>query len=109
MREDAETYPFWIDRQPETGSWRMGLCAAFVEDLPAEPVGLDLASVGTRLRRGDTLGFLHTPERTHDLRAPCSLEVMAVNAAALADARLAGASSYGRGWFLEVRLETQPD
>lgn len=81
----------------------MGLTEAFLEELGGEVVGLELAAEGAAVGKREALGFLHTAEKTIDLRAPFALTVLARNAAALDDPRLVGASPYDRGWLAEVR------
>ncbi len=103
IEENSVLHPFWLE-ELGGGRLRLGLSESWLETLTAEPVGLELAPPGTRLARGDTLGFLHLAERVHDLRAPAALEVLAVNEAAEADARLVRLSPYERGWLIEARL-----
>ena len=110
--------PFRIDDytlEPtgEAGRWRLGLSEAWVESVageggggaasPGEFVALELQPPGTRLHAGEALGFIHTPRRTYDLRVPFALEVLALNAAALANPALVRLAPGGRGWLAEVR------
>ena len=104
MREDPSHDPFWLEDLARPGCARMGLRESFLETLAEECVGLELAPVGSRLVRGDAFGFLHTGSRTHDLRAPFDLEILALNPAALADPGIVRLSPYGRGWLAEVRI-----
>ena len=103
MREDASTYPFWLEEAAEAGRARLGLSEAFLEALGAPCVGLELLAAGTRVARGEALGLLHTATRTLDLRAPFGLELLALNPAAVGDPALVRRSPYGRGWLAEVR------
>ncbi len=82
---------------------RLGLSVAFLETLGGEPVGIELAPAGSRIRQGDTLGFVHTPERAFDLRAPKDLEIVTTNPEAEADPRLVRLAPYTRGWLIEAR------
>lgn len=100
--EAPETFPFWA-KETADGLMRLGLSESFLETLGGEPVGLELAPAGSRIKKGETLGFLHTPERAFDLRAPKNLEIINVNAAAESDPRLVRLAPYTRGWLMEVR------
>ncbi|MCE5229757.1 glycine cleavage system protein H [bacterium] len=99
--ETPELYPFWAE--DAAGDVRLGLSESFLETLGGEPVGIELAPPGSRIRKGDTLGFLHTPERAFDLRAPRALEIIEVNPAAESDPRLVKLAPYTRGWLMLVR------
>jgi glycine cleavage system H lipoate-binding protein len=103
MGENEATHPYWIQEGPEPGQWRIGLAEPFVERLQGEPTGLELAAAGSQLERGETLGFLHTTDRTYDLPDPWDLVVIAANASAVTDPRLVRDASYGRGWLIEAR------
>jgi glycine cleavage system H lipoate-binding protein len=104
MREDASTYPFWLEEAAEAGRARLGLSEVFLEKLGEPCLGLELLGAGTRLERGESLGFLHGATRTLDLRAPFALELLALNPAALENPALVRLSPYARGWLAEVRL-----
>lgn len=100
----------WCDPLPAgegaPGGVRIGCREAWLESLGGEPVGLELLPVGSRIYPGDSLGLLHLPERSVDLRSPWSLRITARNVAALADARLVGLSPSLRGWLVEAVLAT---
>lgn len=102
MREDPSTYPFWADER-EGGLARLGLAESFLENLGDDPIAVELASPGARIRPGETLGFIYTPEQPYELRAPRALEIVAVNEAAESDPRLVKLAPYGRGWLLEIK------
>ena len=83
-------------------AWRISsvsLSEAWLEILGEEPVGCELLPPGTRVGPGEAIGFLHTPTRTLDLRAPLAMEVLRPNRDVLTNARLVTASPYGRGWL----------
>ncbi|HPK03070.1 MAG TPA: glycine cleavage system protein H [Candidatus Sumerlaeota bacterium] len=106
LREDKALHPFWFEEAAEApGAGRIGLTEAFLESVGEEIVGLELARAGDRVRAGETFGFLHTHRRSLDLRAPRSLRIRSINAAAVADARLVRQSPYGRGWLAEVEWD----
>jgi glycine cleavage system H protein len=107
-RADDSTYPFWIEEQAGEDRARIGLTEDFLEGLESEPVALELASPGSRLERGATLGFLHTGTGTIDLTLPFAIEIVAINEEALADPLLVRRSPYGRGWLAQVRPLERP-
>lgn len=103
IHEDTSTYPFWTDRQAELEQIRIGLSEAFLEAIDEELVGLDWTVGRGRVRKGDTLGLLHTSHRAIDLKAPFAMEIVNVNDEALQDPRLIRTSPYYEGWLAEVR------
>lgn len=100
--EKTDDYPFWV-KEADGEAVRLGLSESFLETLGGEPVGLELAPAGSKIRKGETLGFLHTPERAFDLRAPRDLEILNVNSAAESDPRLVRFAPYTRGWLMQAR------
>jgi glycine cleavage system H lipoate-binding protein len=92
----------WI-QSAGPGLARLGVDEQFLETFDEEIVGLELAPAGTRLRRGEAFGFLHAATRTFDLRAALGLEIVEVNALALADPRRVRESPYGEGWLILAR------
>lgn len=87
------------------GRSRLGLEPEFAESLGDRWVGLELPPVGARFRRGETFGFVHCADATHDLRAPRDLVVSAVNPRAIAHPGLARLSPTGDGWLVEIETE----
>lgn len=102
IQENPDIYPFWSDETAE-GRVRLGLSESFLETLGGDPVGIELAPAGSKIRHGETLGFLHTPEKAFDLRAPKALEIISMNEDAEADPRLVRLAPYTRGWLMEIR------
>lgn len=100
--EKPENYPFWA-QESDGEVVRLGLSESFLEALGGDPVGIELAPPGSRIGKGETLGFLHTPERAFDLRAPRDLEILKINSAAESDPRLVRLAPYMRGWLMEAR------
>ena len=106
--ETPESFPFWTaELNDGTERLRLGIAESFLEEhgpggREPEIVGLELVAVGTRLHRGDALGFVHLPDRVVDLRAPFDLVVARRNEAAIADPRLVRTSPYLRGWLKEI-------
>ena len=108
MIEELPDGQYWVDALGGA-RFRLGLAEGWLERLSADPVALEIAPAGTRVRQGETLGFLHEPGRVHDLRAPFALTVERPNEAAEGDARLVRLSPYARGWLLEgARAEAAP-
>ena len=98
-----EIYSFWRQALAAPRCWRLGLCEAFFEAHSARVLQAELAPPGTRLRQGDSFGFLHTASGSEDLRAPHAMEILAVNPLLEGHADLTQTASYGRGWLVEVK------
>lgn len=98
-----EIYPFWRQGLPDTQCYRLGICESFFEKNPSPPLQAELAPAGTRLRQGDSFGFLHTAEGATDLRAPCAMEILTPNPALAGHASLVREAGYGRGWLIEFK------
>ena len=68
--------------------------------------GVDLPAAGARLAAGDELAAIDSQKAVFILSAPVSLEILAVNEALFADPMLVRLEPDGRGWLVEVSLES---
>lgn len=90
------------------GSARLGLAPEFADSILGDWVALELLGEGERIRPGDAFGFITTDRATHDLRAPIEFTILARNAAATADPRLAQLAPTGEGWLLLIETASEP-
>ena len=97
--------PYWF--KEVAGGFRLGLSPEFVETVKGDWVGLELAAVGTRVRSGESFGFITTDRAAHDLRATRDFFVRVVNSRCLANPALAQLSPLSEGWLMEVEFFAQ--
>ncbi len=75
----------------------------FTAQLVGAPDALALPPVGAQLRQGEQAWEVAAGDRVLGMVSPVEGEVVEVNAAALAEPRLAAEDPYGAGWLLKVK------
>lgn len=70
-----------------------------------EIVAVELPEVGERLERGEVCGELETVRTVHELKAPISGTVAAINGELEEQPSLANEDPYYEGWLVEVEID----
>ncbi len=110
IREDAQIAPYWLDSSEVGGPAKLGLAESYLEGIEDAFVSLELLwPAGTRIRRGETFGFIHTATESIDLRSPVNGLITSTNLNVLNEPRLVQQSPYHNGWLLEIELMQQQD
>lgn len=76
----------------------------FAQDALGEVVFFDPPQVGSEVVAGEPYGEVESLKAISELIAPLSGEVVEVNDALAADAKLINAEPYGAGWLIKIRL-----
>jgi glycine cleavage system H protein len=72
-----------------------------------EIIAVELPEVGDALERGVAFGDLESAQTVHELTAPVSGVVMAVNAELDDHPELVNEDPYQEGWLIEVQIDDQ--
>lgn len=67
-------------------------------------VFVEVPPKGRQLKAGDACAVVESVKTASDVYAPVSGEVVASNAAVVANPALVNSAPYGEGWFFRVRL-----
>ena len=82
----------------------IGLTAFALEQL-TDLIVMDLAKVGTKVKKGGRLGEVESVKSVSDIYAPLGGEVIEINKAVVDDLTRLPADPYGQGWLLKLRAE----
>jgi glycine cleavage system H protein len=91
----------WMELEKMTGDLRLGV-DAFLMNLLGKPSGIEMASVGTDVRRGDAVATLRRGGRSIVLRAPVDGRIEAVNADAAAHPARLAENPFGQNWLYRI-------
>ena len=81
----------------------------FAQEQLGDVVYVELAEVGTTIRRGEAFGTIESVKAVSDLFAPASGEVTARNEALRDAPELVNASPYGDGWLIKLRADDKAE
>jgi len=93
----------WLD---ETG--RVGI-TDYAQDQLGDVVFVELPSVGSTVRRGQSFGVVESVKSVSDLYSPADGEVVEVNDRLKDAPELVNDDPYGDGWLIRLRVEREPD
>jgi len=82
----------------------IGLTAFALEQL-TDLIVMDLAKVGTKVKKGGRLGEVESVKSVSDIYAPLGGEVIEINKAVVDDLSRLPADPYGQGWLLKLKPE----
>ncbi len=80
----------------------VGLTAFALEQL-TDLIVMDLAKVGTKIKKGGRLGEVESVKSVSDIYAPLGGEVVEVNKTIVDDLAQLPVDPYGKGWLLKIR------
>lgn len=85
-----------------------GIGTVGVTEFAAHELGdivfVELPSVGSTFKQGDTVGTIESVKAVADLYLPVSGEIVAVNDAVAAGPELLNSDPLGQGWLVKVKL-----
>lgn len=85
----------------EGGSVRLGITDYAQHEL-GDIVFVDLRAVGTRIKKGDSIGTLESVKAVSEVYSPVSGTITEVNAELEAMPELVNQDCYGRGWMARI-------
>jgi glycine cleavage system H protein len=91
----------WI--MVDAGNGTVGVTEFAAHEL-GDIVFVELPSVGSTFRQGDTVGTIESVKAVADLYLPVSGEIVAVNDAVAASPELLNSDPFGQGWLVKVKL-----
>lgn len=89
---------------PGDGGYNVGISQYASEQL-GDVVFVELPSVGTQLKKGQSFGVVESVKAVSDLYAPVDGTVVAVNDALTADPGLVSEDPFGKGWMLRLQAD----
>lgn len=92
----------WVKLEGEQAI--IGLTAFALEQL-TDLIVMDLAKVGTKVKKGGRLGEVESVKSVSDIYAPLGGEVIEINKAVVDDLSRLPADPYGQGWLLKLKPE----
>jgi len=92
----------WLLRSGETAT--VGITDYAQEQL-GDVVFVEMPAVGTRLKRGDTIGVVESVKAASDVYAPVGGEVVETNEALVEHPEYVNLSPYGNGWMVKMKIE----
>ncbi len=72
-------------------------------------IGVELPQIGSRVRRGDSVGVIESIKAVADLYAPVSGEVIEVNERLKEEPELINHEPYSGGWIFKIRLSNKDE
>ena len=94
----------WVHRTGDD-TLRIGI-TDFAQSALGDVVFVQLPEVGVELSAGESFGELESTKSVSGLYAPVSAKVVAVNGDLEEEPQLVNSDSYGRGWLVELQLES---
>lgn len=91
----------WI--MVDAGNGTVGVTEFAAHEL-GDIVFVELPSVGSTFKQGDTVGTIESVKAVADLYLPVSGEIVAVNDAVAASPELLNSDPFGQGWLVKVKL-----
>ncbi len=85
----------------EGGSVRLGITDYAQHEL-GDIVFVDLRAVGTRIKKGDSIGTLESVKAVSEVYSPVSGTITEVNTELEAIPELVNQDCYGRGWMVRI-------
>jgi glycine cleavage system H protein len=85
----------------EDGAVRVGI-TDFAQDALGDVVFIQLPTIGTAVKKGDTLGEIESTKSVSEVYAPVSGEVVAVNAQLSDTPEKVNDDPYGEGWICTI-------
>ena len=87
----------------DAGNGTVGVTEFAAHEL-GDIVFVELPSVGSTFKQGDTVGTIESVKAVADLYLPVSGEIVAVNDAVAASPELLNSDPFGQGWLVKVKL-----
>ncbi|MCL6563905.1 MAG: glycine cleavage system protein GcvH [Firmicutes bacterium] len=93
----------WLDAQGKVG------ITAYAAEQLGDVVYVELPEVGTRLVAGQSFGSVESVKSVSELYSPVTGRVSAVNQGLREHPEWVNEDPYGRGWMLEVEVESEAE
>jgi glycine cleavage system H protein len=92
----------WVSLDGETAT--VGI-SKFAVDQLTDLIMIDLPSVGTRLKAGQSFGEVESVKAVSDIYAPIAGEVTAVNTELAQNVELLAQDPYEKGWLIRMKID----
>ena len=87
---------------------RLGL-TNYIQDALGAVISVELPDIGDKIEEGEIFAEIETVSTVHELVAPVTGTVLAVNPHLEDHAAVINEDPYGDGWLIEVRLKDQSE
>ncbi len=92
----------WVDIDDQHA--RIGL-TNYIQDALGAAISVELPDIGDMIEEGEIFAEIETVSTVHELIAPITGTVLAVNPHLEDHPKLINEDPYGEGWLIEVRLK----